>query len=129
MIKIIAILLSNLVLLQSLHIDFKDINKISILLTHAQFHEEKYGEGLGQFLFEHYVDQDADKNQNHKEHQDLPFKQGIYHFNHLVSIVDFHHFFIESKTSIDCHSKKNFLYKESYSESVKQAIFQPPKLA
>lgn len=129
MMKIIAILLSNLVLLQSLHIDFKDINKINILIDHAKFHQENYGENLGQFLFEHYVDQEADKNQNHKEHQDLPFKQGIHHFNHLASIINFHPLFIEGKTSNDCHSKKNFLYKESYSESVKPAIFQPPKIA
>ena len=63
MMKIIAIFLSNLVLLQSLHFDIKDINKINILFGHAQFHEEKYGDRFFEFLCKHYIDQEISENQ------------------------------------------------------------------
>lgn len=129
MIKIIAILLSNLVLLQSLHIDFKDINKVSVLLNHAQFHQQKYGDSFLEFLYEHYVDQEVAANQNHKEHQDLPFKQGVNHFNHLASVLEINTSQLEIKVPNNSFLKKNFFYKESYSESVKPSIFQPPKIA
>ncbi len=129
MMKIIAIFLSNLVLLQSLHVDIKDINKINILFEHAQFHQEKYGQDFAQFLYEHYVDQEADKNQNHQEHQELPFKQGSSHFNHLVSVLEIIPSVFELKIANNSFPKKNFFYEESYSESVKPAIFQPPKFA
>ncbi|MBG7611373.1 hypothetical protein IU405_03835 [Polaribacter sp. BAL334] len=129
MIRIIAILLSNLVLLQSLHIDFKDINKVSALIDHAQFHQEKYGDSFVEFLYDHYIDQEIALNQNHKEHQDLPFKQGVNHFNHLVSILEINPTVFKLRIPNNSFSKKNFFYKESYSESVKPAIFQPPKFA
>lgn len=129
MIKIIAILLSNLVLLQSLHIDLKDINKVNVLLSHAQFHQEQYGDSFLDFLYEHYIDQEITKTQNHKEHQDLPFKQGINHFNHLVSILEINPTNFELKHSNHFFSKKIFFYKESHTNFEKPSVFQPPKLA
>jgi hypothetical protein len=75
MMKIIAIFLSNLVLLQSLHIDLKDINKINVLIEHAQFHQEKYGDSFIEFLYEHYIDQEI--------------SEGV--FNKLCHFILFYH--------------------------------------
>lgn len=127
MIKTVAILLSNLVLLQSLHIGFKDIDQISVLLDHAQFHQQKYGDSFVEFLYEHYIDQEIAENQNHQEHQELPFKQGANHFNHLVSIFEIDFFKYELKIPNTSFSKKLFFYTESHSNFEKPAVFQPPK--
>tara|TARA_R110001592_G_scaffold32168_2_gene112788 strand:+ start:921 stop:1307 length:387 start_codon:yes stop_codon:yes gene_type:complete len=127
--KFIGILLTNLILLQSLNIDLESFSKLNVLLEHAQYHQEKYGDSFFEFLSEHYGSNDVLAQKNHKEHQDLPFKQGINHFNHLVSILEINTTKIQLKTPNSSFSKKNFFYKESYSESVKQSIFQPPKYA
>lgn len=127
--KMFAILLTISVLSNSLHIDFKDIENISVLLNHAKFHQEKYGTTFTEFLFSHYIEQDIATNQEHKEHQNLPFKQGAAHFNHLVPVLDLlsHNYELNSPKII--FSKTHFYYEESASNFEKPAIFQPPKFS
>lgn len=40
MMKIVAILISNLILIQSLNINLESFAKLNVLLEHAQFHQE-----------------------------------------------------------------------------------------
>lgn len=129
MMKIIAIFLSNLVLLQSLHIDLKDINKINVLIEHAQFHQEKYGDSFVEFLYEHYIDQEISENQQHQEHENLPFKEGVHHFNHIDSVLELNSGLFELVLPNKIISKNTFFYKESYTTFEKASIFQPPKLS
>lgn len=129
MMKIIAIFLSNLVLLQSLHVDVKDINKINILFEHAQFHQEKYGDSFFEFLYEHYIDQEISESQKHQEHENLPFKEGAHHFNHLDSVLELNLGLFGLVLPNKIMSKTTFFYKESYTTFEKPSIFQPPKLS
>lgn len=129
MMKIIAIFLSNLVLLQSLYVDIKDINKINILFEHAQFHQEKYGDSFFEFLYEHYIDQEISESQKHQEHENLPFKEGAHHFNHLDSVLELNLGLFGLVLPNKIMSKTTFFYKESYTTFEKPSIFQPPKLS
>jgi hypothetical protein len=125
--KTIAIILTNLVLLQSLHIDFKDISNTSVLLNHAKLHQEKYGDSFVDFIYEHYIEREIPADKQHQEHQDLPFKQGVSHFNHLVPALELNSHQFELKTPKKSFSKPCFFYEESESNFEKPGIFQPPK--
>lgn len=125
--KTIAIILTNFVLLQSLHVDFKDIDKLNVLLNHAKLHQEKYGDTFVEFVFEHYIDREIPSDKQHQEHQDLPFKQGISHFNHVVPVLELNSHKFELKIPKNLFSKPSFFYEESESNFEKPGIFQPPK--
>lgn len=127
MIKTIAILLSNLILIQSLNINLESFAKLNVLLEHAQFHQENYGDSFFEFLYEHYGDKDLLKANNHDEHEDLPFKESSQSFNHHISVFDFKIDVFELKNNIVLNLKPNFFYKDSYSFFEKPTVFQPPK--
>ena len=127
MMKIIAILISNLILIQSLNINLESFAKLNVLLEHAQFHQEKYGDSLFEFLYEHYGDKDLLAANNHDEHEDLPFKECTHNFNHSISVFDFKVDVFELKNNIVLNLKPTYFYKDSYSFYEKSAIFQPPK--
>ena len=127
MMKIIAILVSNLILIQSLNINLESFAKLNALLEHAQFHQEKYGDNLFEFLYEHYGDEDLLTANNHDEHEDLPFKESSQNFNHLISVFDFKIDVFELKKNIILNLKPTFFYKDSYSFFEKPTVFQPPK--
>ena len=127
MMKIIAILLSNLILIQSLSINLESFSKLNVLLEHAQFHQEKYGDSLFEFLYEHYGDKDILTANNHDEHEDLPFKESSQTFNHHISVFDFNIALFELKSNVVLNLKPNYFYKDSYSFFEKPTVFQPPK--
>jgi len=129
MVKLISLILSQIILFQSMQISIADTANLSNLIEHAQFHKENYGDSFMEFLYEHYIDQEATKTQNHKEHQDLPFKQGIKHFNHLVSVLEINPSKFELEISNRLYLKKIFFYKENYTNIEKPTVFQPPKFA
>ncbi|TXD46856.1 hypothetical protein [Polaribacter sp. IC073] len=129
MMKIIAILLSNLILIQSLNINLESFSKLNVLLEHAQFHQEKYGDNFFEFLYGHYGDKDVLDNSNHKEHKDLPFKKSTQSYNHHISAFSFKINVFELKDDIILNIKPNYFYKESFSFFEKRTIFQPPKYA
>ncbi|MBE9488889.1 MAG: hypothetical protein IMY67_01225 [Bacteroidetes bacterium] len=127
--KIIAILYSSLILVQSFNIDVDDISKLSTLLTHASYHQETYGASFFDFLEEHYGDTSFLHDDDHKEHEELPFKH-----NHQTCL-DIHSSFTLNTTNFtvgDPHFIEIpliFFYKESNSLFEKSSFFQPPKLA
>jgi len=129
MIKVFSILFSSLILLQSLNISFEDLSKLNVLLEHAKFHQEKYGDSFFEFLVEHYGDDEYHANNNHKEHEDLPFKQNSQTVTHLniAFTLDNVAFVIKNQPVLE--SSNIFFYRESHSVFEKYSIFQPPKLA
>jgi len=129
MTKFITILLSNLILLQSLNIDVASFSKLNVLLEHAQFHQEKYGDSFFEFLSEHYGNQNLLAKKEHKEHKDLPFKQNTHNCTHHITDFSFNTTFFEIKNNVFLESKPNYSYKESLSFFEKPSIFQPPKHA
>ena len=127
MMKITAILLSNLILFQSLNIDLDFFPKIKVLLEHAQYHQDKYGDTFLEFLSEHYGDKELSSNTEHKEHKDLPFKKSSKTCNHLISDFSFNIIVFKLKSKMVINTKPNYFYKDSFSLHEKHSIFQPPK--
>jgi PHP family Zn ribbon phosphoesterase len=109
-------------------IGLEDFSKINVLLKHAQFHQDTYGDSFVDFLNEHYG---SNENQapNHKEHKDLPFKQDSITHNHLPSVFTLETQLFEVPKSIAVQVSENYFYKESYSLFEKISIFQPPKFS
>ncbi len=130
MCKLVAIFYSFLILVQSFNINAEDLSKLSVLVEHAKFHKDMYGDSFFDFLSEHYGDQKISHPDNHKEHEDLPFKN----HQHMLCLVN--SVFIltpELLFQLEHQSFKNiplnFFYKESTSLFEKPSVFQPPKQA
>lgn len=130
MMKFFSIILSSLILVQSLNISIEDFSKLNVLLEHAKYHQENYGDSFLEFLSEHYGEKISEISNKHKEHKDLPFKHDSNTCNNLNWTIVLNSSFIEIKnTTVLESSTSNFLYKESTSVFEKQSIFQPPKLS
>jgi hypothetical protein len=127
--KFTAILLSNLILIQSLNIDLESFPKIKVLLEHAQFHKEKYGDTFFDFLSEHYVEDQSQVNNNHKEHEKLPFKHDSQTCSHLNTHFTLNPIIFEIENHSVLEGVSYFIYKEPSSSFEKHAVFQPPKFA
>lgn len=129
MTKLFSIIFANLILFQSFNIGFDDVSKFSTLLEHASFHQENYGDSFFEFLTEHYGEEFKSHSNEHKEHDNLPFKHDQQTCQHVPTIfmLNLTAFEIKQYTLFD--TLKTFLYKESYSLYEKPSVFQPPKLA
>ncbi|MCB0383730.1 MAG: hypothetical protein KDD05_10685, partial [Psychroserpens sp.] len=98
--KMFAILLSCLILTQSLRLDYDDIIQMDDLIEHAQFHKAEYGDNFFVFISKHYGKLKDEHRKNHqdeeKEHEQLPFQC----HDHMVSITAFviHKCFLEIET-------------------------------
>ncbi|WP_282123224.1 hypothetical protein [Algibacter mikhailovii] len=126
--KALAILYSVLILVQSFNINTEDFSKLDVLIEHAKFHKEVYGDSFLEFLIEHYGEQVTTDYNEHEEHDDLPFK------NHQQMQCSINVAFILNAYPLyQCHAfgfqevPLNFHYKESSSIFEKPSVFQPPK--
>ena len=127
--KLVAILYASLILFQSLNISFEDVSKFSVLLEHASYHKEAYGDSFFDFLSEHYGEASLGYGIDHSEHEDLPFKHDsktCCHVNTSFTLQTFD--FVRSCTAF-IEIPFNFFYKESTSSFVKPSVFQPPRFA
>jgi hypothetical protein len=126
--KIVAITFSILMLIQSINFSFEDFSKLSVLFEHAEYHQETYGDSFIDFLAEHYGDSNFQHENNHEEHEDLPFKhhQTCSHTNSSFTLPTLN-FTLEYQPFIEIPI--NFFYKESKSLFEKPSVFQPPKFA
>ena len=127
--KILAFTYSFLILIQSFNINLEDISKFNVLLEHAEFHEEMYGDTFFQFLAEHYGDARDNHENDHKEHEDLPFKDS----HHMCTHINTSFISVANNFELNYHEfieiPFNFHYKETVTDSEKTSIFQPPKSA
>lgn len=127
--KLVAFTYSLLILFQSFNIGLEEFSKFSTLLEHAEYHKEMYGDSFVQFLAEHYGDAKDDHDNEHHEHQDLPFKDAHQLCSHISTpfispTIGFgftYHEFIKIPF--------NFYYTDSHTTFEKPTIFQPPKHA
>jgi len=130
MVKILSILLSALVLMQSVSLEVKDIAHLGDFMEHARFHAEKYGDSFLVFLSKHYGELQEDHNASHgeerKQHEELPF----HHHSCQHSMADFV-FLPRFSASIKGFSTSDdsaiFPYQETYASFEKFDIFQPPR--
>lgn len=127
--KMFAILFSTLILVQSSNIGFEDFSKLNVLLEHARYHQDTYGDSFFEFLSEHYGEDMRQHENDHQEHEELPFK----HQHDCTHIAfDFtvnKHFYLSSSNQDLFQIPSNFFYKESSSLFEKPSVFQPPKFA
>ncbi len=127
--KLFAILFSSLILVQSLSISFEDFSKLNVLLEHAKFHQETYGDSFFEFLAEHYGENIIQHGIDHEEHEELPFKHQRDCTHIAFDFTANPRFNLDSNQQSFIQIPFNFFYKESSSLFEKPSIFQPPKLA
>ncbi|AOW21399.1 hypothetical protein [Urechidicola croceus] len=126
MTKLISILFSSLILVQSFNISFEDLSKLNVLLEHADYHQETYGDSFFEFLSEHYGDEIAQHQNDHKEHEDLPFKHKHQTCAHVNTAFTFNKIYFEIGSQPILTIPSNFFYKESSSSFEKPSVFHPP---
>lgn len=128
--KLFAILLSTLILTQSLRIDYHDIVQFDDLIQHAQYHKAEHGDNFFVFISKHYGELKDDHSKNHqeekKDHEQLPFQ---YH-DHIASVTVFVinkcHLVIELVEQSELKDNR-FHYQSSLSTLHKKGLLQPPK--
>ena len=125
--KIIAISYSFLILFQSLNISSENISRISTLLEHAEYHQDTYGDSFIEFLTEHYGETMIAHENEHEEHEDLPFKQSHQTCAHTSIAFTFEKISFDLNCEAFVEIPFNFFYKESHSTFEKHSVFQPPK--
>ncbi len=104
------------------------MSRFSVLLEHADYHQETYGDSFFEFIAEHYGDNTFHPVSDHEEHEELPFKdhKTCAHPNIVFTLnILNYQFNYEPFVEIPI----NFIYKESVSLFEKPSIFQPPKKA
>ena len=125
--KLIAISFSFLILIQSINISFEDMSKINVLLEHAEFHQQTYGDSFFEFLAEHYGETKFAHGTNHEEHEDLPFKHHHQSCAHTSVAFTFETLSFNLNYDTFIEIPINFFYKESISLFEKPSVFQPPQ--
>ena len=129
--KSTSIILSVVLLTQSLSIHFSDILKLQSLLEHMQFHEAAYGDDIFSFVSKHYGNKMEEHNGetgDDGEHQKLPFNQRVACDTGHLFVFEFEQpglLFVETPTA----KKRDFYYYNLYSYLENSDIFQPPRQA
>ncbi|WP_299363434.1 hypothetical protein [Winogradskyella sp.] len=130
--RLISILLSGFILIQSFQITLEDIMQIDELIEHAKFHKQEYGDNFFVFLSKHYGELKAEHSKNHQEeqtdHEQLPFQfqgQSTIVFAFLSSNCNTD--FTEFKINISAES--NFHYLNLYASLHEEDLLQPPRQA
>lgn len=125
--KAIGILLINVTLLGSM-LDLHDLAKLPRLIEHYHHHKTKTVDvSFIDFLDLHYGSGAAQHDQEeHDEHQSLPFKNTDCTFTHTVIVLSlFKAPEIASLESVVTYS--NF-YNSAFSSEFSQSVWQPPRI-
>lgn len=130
--KIVSVLASLLLLIQSFNLCIDDLINFQALIEHANFHSQKYGDNIVVFFSKHYGELEADHNENHaeekSEHEKLPLQHQV-HFNSLSLFVVKDFLYVPmGENVISLHSQDSFYYCPMYSNFEKEGPFQPPRL-
>ncbi len=129
-IKLFSLFSSLIILLQSFGIQVNDISRMDKFIEHAQFHSDRYGDGIVVFIAKHYGELKSDHAIDHQEekedHDQLPFQ----HHSHLSSSSSFIlNSFKEEIKSIELRvlNKHYFHYQEPSSSLHLEGLLQPPR--
>ena len=127
--KLFSILLSSLILIQSIQIGSTDLLQFDELIEHAKFHKQEYGDSFFVFLSKHYGDLKEEHSKKHqeeqKDHEQLPFQFQTQITNTAFVIQD-SDFDTENPESSETNDP-NFHYTTSLSTLHKEGLLQPPK--
>ena len=127
-----AILLSALLLMQSFHITVTDLARVDDLMAHMRYHQEQFGDDLLSFFSKHYGEEKAEHQKNHREerpdHEQLPF-QHITHV-HAPQTLDFSGVVsLPVPPVADIEKVLPFHYPTITTALYTSGIFQPPRQA
>ena len=132
MLKVVSLVFSFVILIQSFDIHLSDIVELDELIAHAQFHEEEYGDNFFVFISKHYGDLKAEHNQQHQEekedHERLPFQHQFHTGSLSVFVliqISEYPFNIEMVVDQD----SNYFYQASYHSLAQEELLQPPRHA
>ncbi|MBT8186107.1 MAG: hypothetical protein HKP38_05830 [Croceitalea sp.] len=132
MAKITSILISVLILIQSVNISMGELVELDELFEHAQFHAEEYGDNFVVFLSKHYGELKAEHEKNHQEerqkHEKLPFNHQL----HAVSLSAFVLNDSANETTMvefTLPNINNYFYLASSGSFEGDGPFQPPRRA
>lgn len=128
--KLASIVLSTVILLQTIGLHTDDLVQIDEFIEHAKFHSEKYGDDVLVFISKHYGELKAAHEKEHQEekedHEQLPFQ----HHSHLSSIIAYtpNPLHTELETPMMAEYKdSNFYYQAPSSSSHTKGLLQPPR--
>ncbi|MBX2899007.1 MAG: hypothetical protein KF775_05140 [Cyclobacteriaceae bacterium] len=125
--KPVAYLLTVVILTGSL-MDLHDLSKIPYMISHFQQHKNKAAAfSITDFFDLHYGAQaEQHDQQEHEQHQGLPFKTHDCTFAHMGMMLPCFEPRIESSFSLTM-GYNNF-YESTYSSHIGHAIWQPPRV-
>ncbi|MEO1033839.1 MAG: hypothetical protein AAFX55_20830 [Bacteroidota bacterium] len=130
--KLISILLSGFILIQSFQITLEDILQIDELIEHAQFHKQAYGDNFFVFLSKHYGELKAEHSKNHQEeqndHEQLPF-QFQAQSTIVFALLSFKRHTDSTELKIKTPAESNFHYLNLYVSLHEKELLQPPRRA
>lgn len=131
MTKIVSIVISFLVLIQSFQFAISELMEIDELMEHAEFHANEYGDSFLVFLSKHYgelkAEHDKTNLQDKKEHEELPFQHGSHAPLLSVFVMADTVFYSTTSLTLQVYKQSNYHYQDSLSTLKKEALFQPPK--
>ena len=92
--KFLALIVSLVILVQSLGFTLNSIAQLDDFWSHYQEHQQEYGDNLITFLDLHYGSQKMEHEDEHSEHQDLPSQQNYqFQFTYFVEVAYSDNFF------------------------------------
>ena len=118
-----------LILIQNFDLGFEDISKIDDLIEHASFHKDIYGDSFIDFIVEHYAENFSNHEDDHKEHDNLPFKHDSNNCQNTITLFTLGFCVFELKSNQASQHKSHFFYKDLYTFLNKSSVFQPPRQA
>ncbi|UWX56180.1 hypothetical protein NYZ99_07910 [Maribacter litopenaei] len=128
--KLFSIVMSFVILLQSIGLHSDDLVQIDEFIEHAKFHSEQYGDNVLVFISKHYGELKAAHEKEHQEekedHEQLPFQ----HHCHLSSIVAYTTDPLDSELETQMimeYNAANFYYQPPSSSSHTKGLLQPPR--
>lgn len=129
--KLLAILLSLVITLQSVNINIADVLNIGEFIEHAQEHKEEFGDNFFQFVAKHYgleKAQHAGHEDHQSSHENLPFQQNFQ--LSFMFVLDLNSTSISYLKDFPSQNKQPiFFYNTPSSNLFVSGIFQPPRLA
>ena len=131
MMRVGAILVASLILLQSFQISVSDLVQMDELMEHARYHKQQFGDDFISFISKHYGADKKQHDQQHKEerpqHEQLPFQQllqsGIVHTFFFTDSMQ-----VLLPPSVESQTQPGFHYLLCRASGFQSGIFQPPRL-
>jgi hypothetical protein len=125
-----SIILSSVILLQSVNFKVDDILQLGEFIEHAKYHNEQYGDTFFEFVSKHYGELKAMHDKEHQEeredHEKLPFQQASQVTTSTIFILHSSEIQLDSMEFLESRNS-NFHYNSSESLLHSQKLLQPPR--